>query len=280
MNGGDGAISSLDALGPSEASLLIAVAAGAVFALGWFPLRSRLPHLQPLQPSKVIENGPMVFVLGFFVTLMTGLVIATLLGVGAGDDPASLKPAMTAQTLANVFGVGLMVYVATRRPDGAASVGLTAHRGPSAWIVGPCAWLAYLPVLLVVVVLNDWMHTEFGWQRESQRALQLFLDDEGNRRSVWIWLSIGVFNPFLEEVAFRGVLYGGLRRAFPAPTAMGFSAAIFASLHGPTNFLPVAALGVLMAWLYERTGSLKAPTIAHALHNAATLLMVTRGVPI
>lgn len=265
---------------PTTASLILAAGAGMVFALGWFPLRARLPHLQPLHPAKVLDNGPMIFVLGIFLVLVSGLVFGHWLGIDLEQGNSSLARILVAHSLANGVGVGLMMLATMRRPGGAESIGLAPHRGPSAWVVGPCAWLAYLPVLLVVVMVNEWMHAEYGWERQPQRVLQIFLDDDAGRGSAWVWLSIGLLNPVLEEIAFRGVLFGGLRRVFPAPMAIGFSAAIFASLHGTDPFLPVAALGVLLAWLYERTGSLKASCIVHGLHNVATLIMVTQDVPL
>ncbi len=54
---------------------------------------------------------------------------------------------------------------------------------------------------------------------------------------------------------------------------MLLSGAAFALIHtSPIGFLPIMVLGCLLAYLYERTGSLASPLAIHVLHN--TFLMV------
>ncbi len=74
--------------------------------------------------------------------------------------------------------------------------------------------------------------------------------------------------PIAEECFFRGVLYASVRRRTPRMVAMLVSAALFALIH--TNwlgFVPIMALGCLLADLYERTGSLIGPMAVHMAHN-------------
>jgi membrane protease YdiL (CAAX protease family) len=80
--------------------------------------------------------------------------------------------------------------------------------------------------------------------------------------------------PVAEECFFRGVVFAALRRRVSRAAAMGVSAGAFALLHGnPIGFPSIWLLGCLLAYLYERTGSLAAPLAVHVLHN--TLLMST-----
>ncbi len=86
--------------------------------------------------------------------------------------------------------------------------------------------------------------------------------------------------PAVEETLFRGVLYGALRRYAPAGAAALASALIFAGGHLTlVGFLPLALLGLVLAWLYERTGSLLVPAVAHGVFNAfsvAIMLLIYR----
>ena len=52
---------------------------------------------------------------------------------------------------------------------------------------------------------------------------------------------------------------------------MAASAALFAVIHSPLNMLPVFVLGLCTAYAAERSKSLLAPMLAHALYNAAML---------
>ncbi len=78
--------------------------------------------------------------------------------------------------------------------------------------------------------------------------------------------------PLAEELFFRGVVYTAIRRKTSRWTAMLISGGVFAGIH--TNFIgfvPIMLLGCLLAYLYERTGSLITPLAVHVFHN--TLLM-------
>jgi membrane protease YdiL (CAAX protease family) len=71
-----------------------------------------------------------------------------------------------------------------------------------------------------------------------------------------------------EEILFRGVVYPSLRRHIPMLAAMIASGSLFALIHGNwLGVLPITLLGVLLAYLYERTGSLLAPIAVHIFHN-------------
>jgi membrane protease YdiL (CAAX protease family) len=85
-----------------------------------------------------------------------------------------------------------------------------------------------------------------------------------------------VFAPVLEELLFRGVLYGTLRlRLAPLPAALA-SAAIFALAHGygVVGFASVLGSGVLWAIAYERTRSLLPGMLAHAASNVQATAIV------
>lgn len=78
-----------------------------------------------------------------------------------------------------------------------------------------------------------------------------------------------VWTPFVEELTFRGLLYGTLRTQTGPPLAALASACVFAIAHGygPTGFLSVLISGLLWAIAYERTRSLVPGILAHAANN-------------
>jgi uncharacterized protein len=74
--------------------------------------------------------------------------------------------------------------------------------------------------------------------------------------------------PVVEQTLFSGVLYRWLRGVLPLWSAMVVSAGLFALSHvNPVLFLPLAGLGVLLTWTYERTASIWPGAIAYALFN-------------
>jgi membrane protease YdiL (CAAX protease family) len=80
----------------------------------------------------------------------------------------------------------------------------------------------------------------------------------------------GVLGPIAEEVFFRGVLYGFLRR-WGVIVALILSTLIFVLCHPISHGIPVTHLvgGLLFALAYEIGGSLMVPITVHTLGNLA-----------
>lgn len=81
-----------------------------------------------------------------------------------------------------------------------------------------------------------------------------------------------------EELLFRGVIFAGLRKSMSLWPAALISSLLWALLHlAGANLAVVAVLaifGLVLAWLYERTGSLWAPICAHAINNSLAVLVL------
>lgn len=88
-------------------------------------------------------------------------------------------------------------------------------------------------------------------------------------------LLIVIMAPVSEEICFRGMLYGGLRSRLPRSAAALLSGLIFGGLHALTGIStvpPLVAFGVILALLYERTGSIVPGILLHMLNNCFALL--------
>jgi membrane protease YdiL (CAAX protease family) len=95
---------------------------------------------------------------------------------------------------------------------------------------------------------------------------------------------VGAIVPFAEELFFRGLVYGWLRARMPVwPAAilsgLGFGAILsglgFGALHGIWWLIPaLALLGIMLALIYERSGSIWSAVITHGLFNSFTTLLV------
>jgi membrane protease YdiL (CAAX protease family) len=85
-----------------------------------------------------------------------------------------------------------------------------------------------------------------------------------------------VLAPVLEELVFRGLLYGTLRRCLGPLSAAAVSAGLFAVGHGygMSGLASVFTAGVIYAWAYEQTGSLLPGMAAHAASNLLATLTV------
>jgi membrane protease YdiL (CAAX protease family) len=92
----------------------------------------------------------------------------------------------------------------------------------------------------------------------------------------WAFLvSIALVAPFFEEALFRGFVFVQLRHRLGLAAAASTSAALFALVHlSLGSFLPLFALGLVLAWAYEATGNLTTSMLIHAAWNAGTAVLI------
>lgn len=78
--------------------------------------------------------------------------------------------------------------------------------------------------------------------------------------------------PVVEEIVFRGVLYGWLRRFLSPALGIVLSALVFGAVHGIPQLIPALAVqGAILALVYERTRSLWPSIVLHGVFNAIML---------
>lgn len=125
------------------------------------------------------------------------------------------------------------------------------------WVMGRIA-----EPLNLVSHWTEWFDADLVWGTPATLAVSL--------------MEYVLFAPVFEELAFRGLLFGMLRRRFQWWPAAMLSAALFALAHGYglIGFLGVFWSGLIWAWAYERTGSLWPGIMAHAINNLLVCLSV------
>lgn len=91
-------------------------------------------------------------------------------------------------------------------------------------------------------------------------------------------ISYGILSPIAEELLFRGVFYGYLRKFFDIRTAVIGSAILFGIYHGnQVQAVYGAVMGYLMAYAFEYFGSFKVPLVMHIVMNLMALTVHYTG---
>ena len=90
-------------------------------------------------------------------------------------------------------------------------------------------------------------------------------------------LNACIFGPIMEEICFRGLILDGLLKTRCRPwLAILISALLFALLHGlGANFVTAMSFGILVGWLYWRTGSIIPGIIIHITNNSLTAIDIS-----
>lgn len=92
-------------------------------------------------------------------------------------------------------------------------------------------------------------------------------------------ISYGLISPVAEELLFRGIIYGYLRKLFDVRTAIVASAILFGMYHGNmVQTLYATIMGYMIAYAYEYFGSFKVPLCMHIGFNLLSLFVDFTGV--
>ena len=87
-------------------------------------------------------------------------------------------------------------------------------------------------------------------------------------------LSVSVFAPLFEEWLCRGMVLRGLLQRMKPVWAMIISSIFFAVIHlNPWQAVPAFLLGMLFAFVYYKTGSLKLTMLMHCANNTLAALL-------
>jgi membrane protease YdiL (CAAX protease family) len=135
----------------------------------------------------------------------------------------------------------------------------------------------FLPVGLGLQAASAEIMQRLGQEGPPQQAVVALENAQSwGTRAYLIGFAV-LIAPVAEEILFRGVLYAGIKQfGFPR-FALWSTALVFAAIHMTAAiFLPLVALGLALAWLYDRTDNLLAPIAAHAFFNAANVALMYR----
>ncbi|MFQ5687860.1 MAG: lysostaphin resistance A-like protein [Candidatus Scalindua sp.] len=152
------------------------------------------------------------------------------------------------------------------------SLGFTVHNWKRDVKIGLKYYLAVLPVIILAGFVVDFVLRIFGIVPEQQDIINKILNEDSFGVLAFM-LFFGILAaPVVEELLFRGFLQPAVRITFGKLKAILISGFLFTLVHLNVHvFLQILILGLLLAYLFEKTQSLIAPITVHICHNTATL---------
>lgn len=148
-----------------------------------------------------------------------------------------------------------------------------SFRGAPVWAIG--GFVALIPVLFLATRISEAGGRLFPHVTTPTNTATFWVASAHGWGLFWVFLTICVAGPFVEELLFRGFLYRGLSKAFGSMGGAVLSSAVFASIHPqlPLGFLPIMCIGIALCVVYRRSGSLTASWILHGINNAVTMVV-------
>lgn len=129
--------------------------------------------------------------------------------------------------------------------------------------------------VLELVLTNQTKHVQSGFEHFSVATRVPALTVIAVGLAVFGMVVLG---PLVEEIVFRGLLFGALAQRLGVLGAAALSAILFGAVHGdPVLFPSLAALGFVAALSYAATGNLTVPLIVHVFNNAFASAILVAG---
>jgi hypothetical protein len=237
------------------------------------------------------------------VSLCVGLTIMGLLqkaGFAAFQPPAGAGAVLVGTlTFQGATWVLIPFFLRQHQTDWRDVFGLRRMALNRAWFPAVPVVIAFLPVAWLLQYTSVYTLTKAGWPPENEAAVTVLT----SAQAWWLRIYLGMFTviigPVAEEFIFRGMLFPFVKQ-FRWPELVRFVrqlgwpklawffrqrawrilawfsvSFLFALVHwDAAAFVPLFLLALVLTWLYETTDTLLAPITAHALFNAANLVLL------
>lgn len=185
-------------------------------------------------------------------------------------DVVTLRAAL-ATTIAYQFAVVGIVLAVIRRPLPTLVRDFRLHdyRGRNLWIPAGAAVGCYIMVGLYALAV-DALGIDILIP-QSTVPTEVLRDDWTTALTAFTAVAGA---PISEELFFRGLIFGGLLRWGFAPAAI-LSSLLFAGVHLDIgSVVPFTIIGLTLAWLYWRRGTLWDAIAFHVLFNSASFILL------
>lgn len=151
--------------------------------------------------------------------------------------------------------------------------------------LGILGGICVVPIAMGLVNLSSWILSSTPVTPEEQISVRILresvarLPDErwlSFFKVSWTILAVTVV-PIAEEVLFRGIFYPALKQSGSRSRLFAVLATsiLFAEIHfNLVTLVPLTMLAMIFTWLYEETGSLLTPILAHSIFNGANMALL------
>ncbi|WP_018969130.1 CPBP family intramembrane glutamic endopeptidase [Rubritalea marina] len=206
-----------------------------------------LTLMTPFQDNSETQITTFAVIINFSILLMmAGIVVALYQQRGVLEDALGIRPENPTHTVA--------------------------------WSIG--TYIAFFVILIALGMsgMEDWLSERLG-EKQNQDVVNELLNAQNTNKRLVLILGACVIAPLAEEIIFRGYLYPVLKRFTEPAIAAILTGVLFGAIHGQIwAVIPLSIFGILLAVLYEKSGSIWACILCHALFNSINVFfMLTMG---
>jgi membrane protease YdiL (CAAX protease family) len=255
------------------------------------------PHPEILRQLDVSESGtpirrvrwyhlitPQAVGLGVPAALLAGVMLVWAVSARLQGGMAHVQTWLSGFTglnllldFSNLLILGMSLWIISRITDPALPARFRSLSRPDV-LIGVAAGIGAVIVSSMVEYLSDrYLHTNLA----QDSSTTMVLPHKADQLTLGLF-TVAVMAPLTEEIYFRGIVLGWVRRHGGMAWAIGLSSLVFGGMHlkwltpggmgGMVVTAELVAMGVLLAMVAVRTGSLWTSVIAHGVNNLCAAL--------
>jgi membrane protease YdiL (CAAX protease family) len=179
-------------------------------------------------------------------------------------------------SILDILAVVFIIYFTViRYKEPFAALGISAKNFLKNVFYGVIGYVALIPALIVILAITAAVINITNYVPQRQPVVELFLKERDVTFLTYSGIFAAVIGPIIEELFFRGFMYGALKKYIGIFWAVAATSCLFAALHAhAVGFFPIMALGMLLAYIYEKTGTLVSSVTIHMIHNLGMVFLV------
>lgn len=208
---------------------------------------------------------------GYMIVIIESILASSVPALKNDDFRAVLN-----SSLLDALSVIFVIYFTVGQyKEKLKSIGVNFKNFMANVFYGVVGYLAAIPVLFLVLILTAIIIRLTNYTPKEQVVVEMFMRQTNPAFLIYTSIFAAIAGPVAEELFFRGFMYSAVKKYIGIFWATMITASLFALLHGHVvGFLPIMVLGILLAYLYERTGTLVSSVTVHILHNFSMVLLV------
>lgn len=230
--------------------------------------------VKPWRPEAVF-----FFIVAQALCIFTGAIVINVFqkagvpGFKSLDDFACIV--VGTLSFQGVTWVLMALFFRYHKVDWRDALGLRNKKWPLSLLLALGLVIIILPVALPLQAVSIKFMDKIGWAPKTEEAVTLLTNASSHAAQIYLVIFAVALAPVAEEFIFRGVLFPFLKQHGMPKTAWLGVNLFFALIHGDAAaFISLFAFSLALTWLYEKTDVLLAPMFAHALFNAANLVLL------
>ncbi len=209
---------------------------------------------------------------GYIITLIEYILSAVFPAIKLNERIVSIINT----SILDILVMALVLYfVISWHKHKLSDLGLTLKNFAKNITYGFVGYISITPALVAALLITVFFVGLFRYKPEPQPILDMFLKEDKKMVLTYLTFFVAIIGPVVEEIFFRGFLYRAVKKEVGMKWAILTSGLIFSFLHAHiVAFLPIFVLGVFLAYLYEKTGSIISSITVHITHNLAMLSLI------